>query len=93
MKSSYGKKDRLVPVIILWMSRINFMEPEIRKLLPPTAKTYEKTTFPCTGADNFAADLTSTRRKQAILVGMEAHVCVLQTALDLYNRGYVFFLW
>ena len=68
------------------------MEPEIRKLLPPAAKLYEKTSFSCTGADNFAADLTSTRRKQAILVGMEAHVCVLQTALDLYNRGYTVFV-
>ena len=71
---------------------LGIMEPEIRKLLPAAAKLYEKTSFSCTGAKNFAEDLTSTKRKQAILVGMEAHVCVLQTALDLYNRGYAVFV-
>ena len=68
------------------------MEPEIRKLLPQAANLYEKTTFSCLGAKNFAGDLTATKRKQAILVGMEAHVCILQTALDLHNRGYVVFV-
>jgi len=27
-------------------------------------------------------------RKQIIIIGMEAHVCVLQTFLDLRNLGY-----
>ena len=72
--------------------RLGIMEPEIRKLLPPETKLYLKTSFSCTGAKSFAEDLTSTKRKQAILVGMEAHVCVLQTALDLHNRGYVVFV-
>lgn len=71
---------------------LGIMEPEIRKLLPPATKRYVKTTFSCTGAKNFAEDLTSTKRKQTILVGMEAHVCVLQTAIDLHNRGYVVFV-
>ena len=71
---------------------LGIMEPEIRKLLPQAANLYKKTTFSCLGAKNFAGDLTSTKRKQAILVGMEAHVCILQTALDLHNRGYVVFV-
>ena len=71
---------------------LGIMEPEIRKLLPPVTKLYVKTTFSCMGAKNFAEDLTLTKRKQAILVGVEAHVCVLQTALDLHNRGYVVFV-
>ena len=71
---------------------LGIMEPEIRKLLPQAANLYKKTTFSCLGAKNFAGDLVSTKRKQAILVGMEAHVCILQTALDLHNRGYVVFV-
>ena len=71
---------------------LGIMEPEIRKLLPQAANLYEKTTFSCLEAKNFAGDLTATKRKQAILVGMEAHVCILQTALDLHNRGYVVFV-
>jgi nicotinamidase-related amidase len=27
-------------------------------------------------------------RKQAVLFGIETHVCILQTALDLIERGY-----
>ncbi len=71
---------------------LGIMEPEIHKLLPQAANLYNKTTFSCLGANNLAEDLTSTNRKQAILVGMEAHVCILQTALDLHNRGYVVFV-
>ena len=71
---------------------LGIMETEIRKLLPPAANRYEKTTFSCLGAESFAGDLALTKRKQAILVGMEAHVCILQTALDLHNRGYVVFV-
>ncbi len=71
---------------------LGVMEPEIRKLLPQTANLYNKTAFSCLGAKDFVGDLVSTKRKQAILVGMEAHVCILQTALDLHNRGYVVFI-
>ena len=31
--------------------------------------------------------IISTGRKQALLVGIEAHVCVYQTAIDLLARG------
>lgn len=72
--------------------KLGAMEPEIRKLLPEPTNIYQKTSFTCMGAKNFAEDLASTRRKQAILVGMEAHVCILQTALDLHKRGYVVFV-
>lgn len=68
------------------------IEIEIQKLLPAATKQYEKTCFSCADADNFAGDLSATNRNQAILIGMEAHVCILQTALDLHNRGYVVFV-
>jgi nicotinamidase-related amidase len=32
-------------------------------------------------------DLPGGERTQAILIGIEAHVCLLQTALDLYHEG------
>ncbi len=72
--------------------RLGKMEPDIHNLLPETTNIYQKTSFTCMGAKNFAEDLASTRRKQAILVGMEAHVCILQTALDLHKRGYIVFI-
>ena len=68
------------------------IEPELQKILPAGTKQYEKTCFSCAGADNFSEDLAATNRKQVILAGMEAHICVLQTALDLLSRGYVVFV-
>lgn len=47
----------------------------------------EKLTFSCVAADNCWARIATTNRKQAILIGIETHVCVLQTALQLLERG------
>ncbi len=68
------------------------IEPDIARLLPEGTKRYEKTSFSCTGADNFVADLAQLGRKQIILAGMEAHVCVMQTALQLMKLGYQVFV-
>jgi nicotinamidase-related amidase len=47
----------------------------------------EKTVFSCWQAPGFRQHLTSDR-PQVILSGMEAHICVLQTALDLQAHGH-----
>lgn len=49
----------------------------------------EKMTFSCCGGEGFMETLEKNGRRQVILVGMETHVCVLQTALELLSRGYV----
>ena len=46
----------------------------------------EKTTFSCCGVPEFNDALKGM--KTVILAGMETHVCVLQTALDLIEAGY-----
>jgi isochorismatase family protein len=46
-----------------------------------------KTAFSCCGAENFLEELEVLRRPSVVLVGMETHVCVAQTALDLLNAG------
>lgn len=48
----------------------------------------EKTCFACTDADEFKQALAAHQRKQVILTGMETHICVLQTALNLKQLGY-----
>jgi nicotinamidase-related amidase len=52
------------------------------------ATRFEKTSFSCCGADGFSATLGNLARRQVVLAGMEAHVCVLQTALELAAAGY-----
>lgn len=52
----------------------------------------EKTGFSCCSASGFQAALDKDSRKQIILTGMESHVCVLQTALELTAQGYDVFV-
>jgi hypothetical protein len=59
----------------------------LREALPPSTETFEKVSFSCCGADGFQDALDRINRSQVIIVGMEAHVCVLQTALDLSAAG------
>ncbi|KAK2079499.1 hypothetical protein QBZ16_001893 [Prototheca wickerhamii] len=60
---------------------------EIAELLPSDALIVEKTKFSMVVDD--VADFLRKRDdiKRVILVGIETHVCVLQTALDLVERG------
>ena len=63
------------------------IETQISEALPPDCLRFEKTCFSCASADNFMRDLTHLGRKQMILAGIEAHICVLQTAVELKNAG------
>ncbi len=46
-----------------------------------------KTDFSCVPAPGFMDRLLSLKRNQIILAGIEAHVCVAQTAIDLGHKG------
>lgn len=48
----------------------------------------EKMTFSCCGDEAFLNRLAALGRKQVIITGMETHVCVLQTVIELLERGY-----
>ncbi len=48
----------------------------------------EKTAFSCCGEETFVAALEKTGAKQVVIVGMESHVCVFQTVIDLLDKGY-----
>jgi nicotinamidase-related amidase len=51
-----------------------------------------KMEFSCTEAPGYLDRLKATGRSQAVLTGIEAHVCVLQTALGLRALGYPVFV-
>ena len=53
-----------------------------------TEPALEKLTFSCCGESPFPEQLQALGRKQVIVTGMEAHVCVLQTVIELIDAGY-----
>lgn len=64
---------------------------ELRGLYPnaPDAPpVFEKTCFSCSEEPGFLPKLAEFDRAQVILAGIEAHVCILQTALGLQAAGY-----
>lgn len=61
---------------------------DLKNDLPATANFYEKRSFSAAGAENFISALKNTEVIQIVMAGIETHICVLQTALDLYARGY-----
>ena len=48
----------------------------------------EKMTFSCCGDSAFLDRLKGLKRSQIIVTGMETHVCVLQTVLELLDAGF-----
>jgi len=61
--------------------------PEIARLLP-NIQPVRKLSFSCCGSNRFMQALKALRRKQVLITGIEIHVCVYQTAVDLLNLEY-----
>lgn len=59
---------------------------ELRALLSPD-EIVEKLTFSCLAEDDYLRRFRQLGREQAVIAGIEAHVCVLQTAADLLAAG------
>ncbi|MBU5617408.1 isochorismatase family protein [Psychrobacter sp. TAE2020] len=62
--------------------------PEIKELLNENNKKgFEKLTFSACDNDDSWNHLAQQNRSIVLLMGVETHVCVLQTALDLLDNG------
>lgn len=61
--------------------------PELAALLKDV-DVVEKTAFSCCGAPGFVERLRVLDADQVLLAGIESHVCVLLTALDLARLGF-----
>lgn len=66
--------------------------PDIAAALPSEQHAVEKTCFSCCGASGIESAISNVTRRQMVLVGIETHICVLQTAIDLYQRGFGVFV-
>ena len=68
------------------------LEPRVRECLPAGVQRWEKTAFSCARADGFLASLRDAGRTHVVVTGMEAHICVLQTVVNLVAHGFTVFV-
>ncbi len=82
---------RTLSVPILWVEQnpagLGPTIAEIADLLSPL-EPIAKTSFSCAANPRFMASLGQLERKRVLLVGIEAHVCVYQSAVELVEAGY-----
>ncbi|HEY3246531.1 MAG TPA: hydrolase [Phycisphaerae bacterium] len=84
-----------VPVIATeqYPQGIGATDPRIAgELQRAAARIHQKLTFSVCGDDVLRAALNELDRAQIIVAGIETHVCVLQTALDLIAQDYGVFV-
>jgi nicotinamidase-related amidase len=62
--------------------------PVLSEAMPEGTPVIEKTSFSCFGSDDFRCELTKSAKKTLVLMGIETHVCVQQTAFDALKAGY-----
>ncbi len=86
---------QLLDIPVLWNEqlpdKLGDTIPELKEILGET-KPLIKSSFSCCGNPDFMSALKAAGRKQVLLVGMETHVCVYQTAMDLMRAGYEVYL-
>lgn len=81
-----------VPVVVTeqYVKGLGPTIPSIRTALEETTgyEPIEKMCFSSYGCSEFVSRVEDLQREQFVVVGIEAHVCVYQTALDLIESGH-----
>jgi len=85
------KGMQILDIPILWTEQnpegLGATIPEIAHLLS-NIQPIPKLSFSCCGNERFMQALKAMNCKQVLITGIEAHICVYQTAVDLINLGY-----
>ena len=85
------KGIQVLGIPILWVEQnpqgLGPTIPEIANILS-NIQPISKMSFSSCGNERFVQALKALNRKQVLIAGIEAHVCVYQTAADLVDLGY-----
>lgn len=86
-----GAREMRVPVLMTeqYPAGLGQTVPELRD---PRATVLGKMHFSCMEDADFSATFRKLGRKQAVLAGMEAHICVVQTAASMIEEGFEVFV-
>ncbi len=90
LKIIEGMKNLNIPILVTeqYPKGIGATIPSVQTALDEDYKPIEKLTFSCCGEEQFLHKLKSLGKKNVIIIGIESHICVLQTCLELIEYGY-----
>jgi nicotinamidase-related amidase len=85
-----GLKTLEVPIVVTqqYTKGLGTTIPAIHETLGEY-QYIEKTAFSCCDEPNFMIDLDKLGKKFVVISGIESHVCVLQTTIDLLKNDYI----
>jgi nicotinamidase-related amidase len=85
-----GLQALQVPMIVTqqYTKGIGMTVPEITQLYGESFSYEDKVTFSCVDDEAILAKIKALGKKNIIVCGIEAHICVLQTVIDLTAMGY-----
>jgi nicotinamidase-related amidase len=88
LKLIAGLKILSIPVLITqqYSGGLGSTVPDIIEIFPEI-RHIEKISFSCCDEPAFEKEIEQLAKKNIILFGIESHVCVLQTCLDLLASG------
>jgi nicotinamidase-related amidase len=75
-----------MPILATEQEKLGETVPELKALLPNPP--FRKMSFSCCGDPGFMSKLNAARKRTVIVCGIETHICVVQTVLDLLKRRY-----
>lgn len=85
-----GLKELNIPIIVTeqYVKGLGETIPQVQKALGEIYKPIEKAAFSVADDDVILKEIKNTNKTNIILFGIEAHVCLLQSAVDLKQKGY-----
>lgn len=83
-----------IPIIVTqqYTKGLGMTIPSIQKLLPIPFIYQEKISFSCMGEPTVFELIKEYNKSNIIVCGVEAHICVLQSIIDLVDSGYQVFV-
>lgn len=84
-----GMQAFAIPIVVTEQTpqKLGSTISDIQSLLTGIEKL-SKASFSCCKNQHFVNKLSSLKRRQVLLAGIETHICVYQTAMDLIQAGY-----
>jgi len=85
-----GLKVLGIPIIVTqqYTKGIGMTVTELATAIGDDFSFFDKLTFSCAEDDTILSKIAETGKSNIIVCGIEAHICVLQTVIDLIAKGY-----